>query len=213
MAKHVIIAIGRQFGSGGHEIGNRLAQKLDIPLYDRNLVRMAAEELNITSSAAEEVDETGLNRFLAYYSTAPMDYTSYYLNDFQAGQPLSEQVYYAQRAIMQKLASRSSCVMVGRCADYVLEEEPGLISVFVIASKEDKIRRIAKKYQLSDKKAADKIRKVDRERRYYYELHTGRDWGSPESHQIVLNVSMLGMDQAVEVLAALYEEKKKELEE
>ena len=114
---------------------------------------------------------------------------------------------------MQKLASRSSCVIVGRCADYILEEEPGLISVFVIASKEDKIRRIAKKYQLSDKKAADKIRKVDRERRYYYELHTGRDWGSPESHQIVLNVSMLGMDQAVEVLAALYEEKKKELEE
>ena len=174
---------------------------------------MAAEELNITSSAAEEVDETGLNRFQAYYSTAPMDYTSYYLNDFQAGQPLSEQVYYAQRAIMQKLASRSSCVIVGRCADYILEEEPGLISVFVFASKEDKIRRIAKKYQLSDKKAADKIRKVDRERRYYYELHTGPDWGSPESHQIVLNVSMLGMDQAVEVLAALYEEKKKELEE
>ena len=92
MMQHTIITIGRQFGSGGHEIGNRLAQKLDIPLYDRNLVRMAAEELNITSSAAEEVDETGLNRFLAYYSTAPMDYTSYYLNDFQAGQPLSEQV-------------------------------------------------------------------------------------------------------------------------
>ena len=102
--------------------------------------------------------------------------------------------------------------MVGRCADYVLREEPGLINVFIVANKSDRKKRISEKYELSERKAADQMKKIDRERRYYYDLHTGRDWGCAESHQMVLNVSMLGMERAVDVLAALFEAKKKELE-
>lgn len=213
MTKNVIITIGRQFGSGGHEIGNRLAKRLDIPLYDRNLVKMAAEELKITDKAAMAVDESGLNKFLAYYSKAPISYESFYhVQQSSLGEPLNEQLHRAQTEIIKKLAGRSSCVMVGRCADYVLREEPGLINVFIVANKSDRKKRISEKYELSERKAADQMKKIDRERRYYYELHTGRDWGCAESHQMVLNVSMLGMERAVDVLAALFEAKKKELE-
>lgn len=210
MTNHIIVSIGRQFGSGGHEIGNKLSERLDIPLYDRNLVRMAAEQLKISDEAAEEVDETSLNRFLAYYASAPVDYTMYYtsMTSAEMGQPLSEQIYQAETQIIKRLAARSSCIIVGRCADHILAEEPGLINVFITASKEDRIKRIAQRYDLTERKAADRIKKVDRERRYYYELHTGKDWGSVDSHGIFLNVSMLGIDGAVDTLEALFKAKK-----
>ena len=210
MTKNIIITIGRQFGSGGHEIANRLAQRLDLPMYDRNLIKMAAEEMKISPSAAEAVDESGLNRFLAYYLTAPTDYSTYMMN-VEPGQPLSEQVYEKQSEIIRKLAGRSDCIMVGRCADYLLAEEPGLINVFICADRADRAKRIMEKYDLSERKALERMKKIDRDRRYYYELHTGRDWGSWDAHQLILNISMLGMDRAVDMLAALYEEKKKEL--
>ena len=208
MTNHIIVTIGRQFGSGGHEIGNKLAERLDIPLYDRNLVNMAAEQMKISPDAAEEVDETGLSRFLAYYASAPVDYSSYYMTNIEMGQPLSEQLYQVQSEIIKRLAGRSSCVIVGRCADSLLADEPNLINVFITASKEDRVKRIVEKYGLTERKAADRIKKIDRERRYYYELHTGKDWGSIESHDMLLNVSAMGIDGAVDALEALYKAKK-----
>ena len=150
------------------------------------------------------------NRFLAYYASAPVDYTMYYtsMTGTEMGQPLSEQIYQAETEIIRKLAARSSCIIVGRCADHILAEEPGLINVFITASKADRIKRIAERYNLTEHKAADRIKKVDRERRYYYELHTGKDWGSIDSHDMFLNVSMLGIDGAVDVLEALFRAKK-----
>jgi len=112
MAEHKIVTIGRQFGSGGHEIGNRLATRLDIPLYDNNLVRMVAEKLDIREETAQAVDETTLNSFLAGYVIAPMEYSTY-INATEYIQPLSEQVYELQCEIIRKLAERGSCVIVG----------------------------------------------------------------------------------------------------
>lgn len=208
MTNHIIVTIGRQFGSGGHEIGNKLAERLDIPLYDRNLVNMAAEQMKISPDAAEEVDETGLSRFLAYYASVPVDYSSYYMTNIEMGQPLSEQLYQVQSEIIKRLAGRSSCVIVGRCADSLLADEPNLINVFITASKEDRVKRIVEKYGLTERKAAERIKKIDRERRYYYELHTGKDWGSIESHDMLLNVSAMGIEGAVDALEALYKAKK-----
>ena len=211
MTKHVIITIGRQFGSGGHEIGEKLAERLGIPFYDRDLVKMAAEKLQISDEKAEEVDEMDMERFLAYYASSSIYYASAYMDE-NLLRPISQQVYEAQRAIIKKLASRGSCVIVGRCADEILKEEPGLINIFITADKDDRIRRISEKYNLSDKKAADRIKKVDRERRYYYEKHTGKVWGDISSHHMLLNVSMLGMDKTIDTLAAVYEARKAELE-
>lgn len=199
MAAHKIITIGRQFGSGGHEIGNLLATRLDIPLYDNNLVRMVAKKLDIREETARAVDETTLNSFLAGYVLAPMEY-SRNADSIETIQPLNEQVYELQTEIIRKLAGRGSCVIVGRCADYVLKDYDNCIDVFICADKEERIKRIAKRYDMSERKAVDKIAKVDRERRYYYESRTDQEWGSKDTYQIVLNASRLGIEKTVDVL-------------
>lgn len=204
MKDNVIITIGRQYGSGGREIGMCLAKKLKIPFYDHNIVSMVAKELGITEKAAKEVDEKTLNDFLTSYITGPGDYTAY-MNMEDNLRPLSEQVYRAQSEIIQRLADRSPCVIVGRCADYILQDYKKCIRVFIRADEADRIKRVAQLEKISEKKAADKIRKIDRERRYYYESNTSEEWGKVSTYQMILNVSKLELREAVEILAALFE--------
>lgn len=199
MTEHRIITIGREFGSGGHEIGNLLATRLDIPLYDNNLIRMVAEKLDIREETARAVDETTLNSFLAGFIFEPIEESSR-LNGTEYVPPLTQQVYELQCDIIRKLAERGSCIIVGRCADFVLRDHKNCINVFICADWEDRVERIAKKYDISQRKAADKIKKMDRERRNYYESHTGQEWGSIDSHHMLLNVSRLGMDRTVDIL-------------
>lgn len=203
MAEHKIITISRQFGSGGHEIGNALATRLDIPLYDNNLVRMVADKLGIREATAQAVDETTLNSFLAGYVLAPIEY-SVNVNETEVTQPLNEQVYELQSEIIRKFAQRGPCVIVGRCADYILRDNENCIGVFICADEKDRIHRIAERYDLSERKAADKIKKIDRERKNYYESHTGQNWGSIDTHQVVLNASRLGINKTVDILEMIY---------
>lgn len=203
MTGHKIITIGRQFGSGGHEIGQMLADKLGIPLYDHRLVSMAAQGLNLREDTVRKVDESGLKTFLTSYSVSPASYVDF-VNATSYMQSLNENVYRQQAEIIRTLAEEGPCVIIGRCADYVLRDFPGCINVFICADKDDRIVRIAQKYGLTERKAAEKIKKTDRERRYYYELHTGLEWGSIESHQMLLNVSLLGKERTVQLLEMMY---------
>ena len=203
MAENRIITIGREFGSGGHEIGNRLATRLNIPLYDNNLIRMVAEKLDIREETARAVDETTLNSFLTGFVLEPIEQSSL-RNGTEYVPPLNEQVYELQCDIIRKLADRSSCIIVGRCADYVLRDHGNCVNVFICADWEDRVKRIAEKYDISERKAADKIKKMDRERQHYYESHTGLGWGSIDSHHMLLNVSRLGMERAVDILEKIY---------
>lgn len=135
-------------------------------------------------------------------------------NDFMANAefyaPVGRDLYAVQSAIIKKLAQKGSCVIVGRCADYVLKDYPGCINVFICASKEDWKNRVMDKYHLSERKAAEKMKKIDRERKYYYETYSGKEWGSIQSHQILMNSSLLGKEKIVEYLAALYKEQQEE---
>lgn len=124
---------------------------MNIPLYDNNLVRMVAEKLGIREATAQAVDETTLNSFLTGYELAPIEYASSF-KDVESVQPLNEQVYELQSEIVRKLSARGSCVIVGRCADYILKDHPNCINVFICADKEDRIKRIAKRYDLSEKR-------------------------------------------------------------
>lgn len=203
MTGHKVITIGRQFGSGGREIGQRLSEKLDIPLYDHRLVSMAAEQLGVRKEDAERVDESSLNSFVSSYTVTPGMYVDF-INAASYVQSFDEDVYRKQTEIIRNLAQKGPCIIVGRCADYVLRDQVDLINVFICAEKEDRKKRIAEIYGLTERKAAERIRKTDRERRFYYEMHTGLEWGSINSHQMLLNVSMLGMDRIVEILAMIY---------
>ena len=135
-------------------------------------------------------------------------------NDFMANAefyaPVGRDLYAVQSAIIKKLAQKGSCVIVGRCSDYVLKDYPGCINVFICASKEDRKNRVMDKYHLSERKAAEKMKKIDRERKYYYETYSGEEWGSIQSHQILMNSSLLGKEKIVEYLAALYKEQQEE---
>ena len=135
-------------------------------------------------------------------------------NDFMANAefyaPVGRDLYAVQSAIIKKLAQKGSCVIVGRCADYVLKDYPGCINVFICASKEDRKNRVMDKYHLLERKAAEKMKKIDRERKYYYETYSGKEWGSIQSHQILMNSSLLGKEKIVEYLAALYKEQQEE---
>ena len=206
MTNHTIITIGRQFGSGGHEIGNQLAERLNIPLYDHNLIKMSAKELGISNETAESVDETILGKFLSAYVVNLKDYTTF-MSGEEIGEPLSDQVFRVQTEIIKKLADRSPCIMVGRCADYVLGDYTNCINAFIYAFKDDRIRRISEIYKLSEKHAWEKIKKTDKERRLYYEAHTGREWGSIDSHQMLFNASLLGIEGTVDILEAIYKKR------
>lgn len=135
-------------------------------------------------------------------------------NDFMANAEfyahVGRNLYAVQSAIIKKLAQKGSCVIVGRCADYVLKDYPGCINVFICASKEDRKNRVMDKYHLSERKATEKMKKIDRERKYYYETYSGKEWGSIQSHQILMNSSLLGKEKIVEYLAALYKEQQEE---
>ena len=204
MTGHRIITIGRQFGSGGHEIGQKLSEKLEIPLYDNRLVSLAAEELGVRKEDAERVDESSLNTFVSNYSVTPGGYIEF-INASSYIQSFDEEVYRKQAEIIRRLAEKGPCVIVGRCADYVLKDREDCINVFICADKEDREKRISRIYGLSERKAAEKIRKTDRERRYYYEMHTGLEWGDIGSHQMLFNASRLGIDRIVDILAMMYQ--------
>ena len=124
--------------------------------------------------------------------------------------PIYNQMFLEQAKIIQKLATMGSAVFLGRCADYVLKDYPGCINVFICASKEDRKNRVMDKYHLSERKAAEKMKKIDRERKYYYETYSGKEWGSIQSHQILMNSSLLGKEKIVEYLVALYKEQQEE---
>lgn len=194
-----VITIGREFGSGGHEIGERLSKALEIPLYDRNLVEMASKVMGVDEFSLEQVDETALRGFLATYQIPdlPNSVTGY-------GLPLNDSMFLAQSNIIDKLAKTGPCVIIGRCGDYILRENPLCINIFICASKEDRQKRIMERYQLTEREAADAVRRVDRKRKSYYETYTDKKWGDIQSHQLLVNVSLLGMDQAANLIKQLY---------
>lgn len=203
MMQHTIITIGRQFGSGGHEVGNQLSERLDIPLYDHNLIRMAAQELRISNEDATKVDETILGRFLSAYVVSTGDYTAF-MSGEESGKPLSDRVFERQSAIIRKLAERGPGIFVGRCADYILGDYSNCVNTFIYAYKDDRIRRIMKLYKLEERQAADKVKKMDRDRKLYYEARTGREWGGIEANAMMFNTSLLGIDGVVDALEAIY---------
>ena len=204
MMEHTIITIGRQFGSGGHEVGNRLAERLNIPLYDHNLIRMAAKELRISDEDATKVDETVLGRFLSAYAASSIEYRAFVTSD-ESGKPLSDKVFEKQSAIIRKLAEQGPGIFVGRCADYVLGDYSNCINTFIYAYKEDRIRRIMAKEDLTYDEAKEKVETTDEERAAYYYEHTGKTWGDVNDYHMILDTSELGIENCADILMHYFE--------
>ena len=202
-----IITIARQTGSGGHEIGERVAEKLNIPFHDRNIIDKALKDLNLDKDEAVDVDENVLGRFIdafynGYQRTYGMD-NPYYMAEF--GGTINAQTHKIQRQYIKELAEHGPCVIVGRSADYILRNRDDVLSVFICADVDDRIKRMMRVREMNEERAAHTVKTTDKNRRTYYEYYTEKKWGAPENYDIVLNVSRLGLDKVVEIIAGLYE--------
>lgn len=194
----IIVTIGRQTGSGGRAIGRALGEKLGIPFYDKELLTMAAEHSGYREELFENHDEKPASSLL--YSLA-MGTGSYTGAAGHTEMPLDHKLFLAQFETIRKLADKGPCIIVGRCANYALEEHPGLLSVFIRANKEDRVKRVMEVWGYSERKAADFMIKNDRKRSSYYNYYANSKWGDAASYDMVMNSSVFGVDGCVGILA------------
>ena len=194
-SKHVIICIGRQLGSGGHDIARMLAMDFQAKYYDRELLNLAAQESGFSERVFEQNDEQrGLLRSLLHLRTAPVGGSNIYDNNFS-----QENLFKFQSDAIRKAAQEGSCVFVGRCADYVLRDMPQVVSVFITASMDFRVRQIMAKQQLNHAQATRYISQRESRRAAYYNYYTGKTWGMAASYDLCVDASVLGL-QATEKL-------------
>lgn len=193
-----IITIGRQYGSGGRAIGRKLAEKLEVPFYDKELLERAANDSGICKELFENHDEKPTNSFL--YSLVMDTYSFGYNSAAFTDLPMNHKVFLAQFEAIKKLALEGPCVMVGRCADYALADFDNCFSVFIHSDLEVRIRRIAKEYDLKDNKARDAIHKTDKSRSSYYNYYTNKRWADAASYSLCIDSGKMGLEGAVECI-------------
>lgn len=194
-----IYTIGREYGSGGKEVGEKLAEKLGIKLYDKELLQQAAKESGFCEEIFENHDEKPTNSFL--YSLVMDTYsTGSYSSAPFLDMPLNHKVFLAQFDTIKKIADQESCVIVGRCADYALASHPDCINVFIHADLDDRIKRVSKRMNITEQKAKDMVQKQDKQRASYYNYYTCKKWGEAKSYDLTLNASKLSIDDCVEMI-------------
>ena len=194
-----IYTIGREFGSGGRNVGEKLANRLGIKLYDKELLQQAAKESGFCEEIFQNHDEKPTSSFL--YSLVMDTYSvSGYSSTPFLDMPLNHKVFLAQFETIKKIAERESCVIVGRCADYALSDNPDCLNVFIHANMDYRIRNISKNLNLTENKAKDLIQKNDKQRASYYNYYTSKKWGDSRSYHLTLDSSALGIDKCVEMI-------------
>lgn len=193
-----IITIGRQFGSGGKEIGEILAKELGIPFYDRELLTRAAKESGFCEEMIQNHDERPTNSFL--YNLVMDTYSFGYNSAAMVDMPISQKVFLAQFDAIRKIADEGPCVIVGRCADYALSEYDNCLNIFIHGNQKCKIERIMRKYELNDQKAKEMMIKKDKQRQSYYNYYSSKKWGRADSYDLTINSSVLGIEGSVKLI-------------
>lgn len=206
MKTPIILTIGRQFGSGGREIGERIARELDLAFYDKQLLEIAAEESDIAKELFETHDERPTSSLL--YTLAMDLYAMRYPTSIQADMPLNHKIFLAQFHAIQKIGKKGNCVLVGRCSDYALADQKNAVHVFIRADLDDRVRRVADTMDISRGKARELIMKEDKKRASYYNYFTSNKWGMAEHYHCCLDSSLLGIEGTVHVLKEMLEWKR-----
>ena len=196
--KRLVITIGRQYGSGGREIGTRLAKDLGLGFYDKNILRLNSDESGIKESFYHMADEKAGNKLLyrIVKSLAPELGTPSLGPDLIA----ADNLFRFQSEVIRKLAAEEDCVIIGRCADYVLDGFDGLVKVYLYADMDYRVERIKELGYYEPKDVKKNIKRIDRERRDYHRYYTGRDWENVENYDLMLNTARLGTEGAVEAV-------------
>ena len=193
-----VITISREYGSGGREIGEKLAKELGVPFYDNELITRAAKASGFAESAFANAETKATNSLLysiamgmSAYGSHEVGYTSLSLDD---------RIFIAQSEVIRNLAKEGPCVIVGRCADYILKDMDNVINVFIWADMKYRVHRATTMYDLPVNKAEENIRKADKRRANYYNYHANEKWGKAENYHISIRSDIVGMDSSVDIL-------------
>ncbi len=188
-----VITIGREYGSGGRFIAKLVAERLGISFYDNELITEACKESGLSPAILETYDE----KTDGFFSVAGM---------YSYDMSLSQKVFLAQFDAIKKIAENESCVIVGRCADYVLKDNENLVSIFICAPMDEKVKRVTEYYGINPDKAVSTITKKDKKRRGYYNYYTDLDWGKAANYDMCIN-SKLGIEQCVNLIVQYVKER------
>ncbi len=197
MTQHYVITIGRQLGSGGREIGQRLSSRLGIAFYDKELIQIASRQSGLKEEFFERVDEQKhFSLFPGLLGMRPSLtddlFSNYYLSN--------ESLFRIQSDVMRKLAAEGPSIFVGRCADYVMKDMKECLNLFICADPGDRVRRIAERHGITENKAKELIERTDKGRSSYYNYFTGKEWGAAGSYHLSINSSLLGIDESVSLI-------------
>ncbi len=201
---NTIITIGRQFGSAGREIGEKVADYFGIKCYDKELLSRAAKESGFCEEMLRSHDERPTNSFL--YNLVMDTYSFGYNASSFVDMPISHKVFLAQFDAIKSIADEGPCVLVGRCADYALQDYKNCISLFIHGNDECKVKRIMEKYELSESKARELIIKKDKQRQSYYNYYSSKKWGRADSYDFSINSSILGVEGSVKLIIQIVED-------
>ena len=201
--KHIIINVGRQLGSGGHDIGRMLALDFQANYYDRELLNLAAKESGFSEKFFEENDERkGFFKGLFNMQTSHVSGGSMYKTNFS-----QESLFQFQSDAIQKAAKEGSCVFVGRCADYILRDFPNTVNIFITASMKYRIDQIMNKQHMDYEEARKFIESKESKRAAYYNYYTGKKWGAAESYDLCIDSSILGFVETEKIIAEFIRKK------
>lgn len=196
--KKIIINVGRQLGSGGHDIGRMLALDFNAKYYDREILNIAARESGFSKELFERNDERKgfMRSFLHLPYTSNPAGESFYQNNFS-----QEALFKFQSDAIRKEAAKGSCVFVGRCADYVLRDYPDVVNIFITASMKHRVEQVMNKLHITDREARKYIEQGEARRAQYYNYYTGKKWGHSESYDLCIDSSVLGLQQTEKLIA------------
>lgn len=189
-----VITISREFGSGGREIGFRLAERLRIPFYDKEIISMAAEDSNIAEEVFHAHDE-----MIRHQEREDHEYRSVDPFSVLYEIPVQDQLFMAQSQIIRRLEQAGPCVIIGRCSDFIVEDG---FHVFICGSMKKRVERMQSLKQESARKLESRIREIDQRRRDYYQYYSGNEWGNPRNYHLSLNSSRLGIERCVDMILA-----------
>ena len=202
--KKTVITIARSYGSGGRTLGKLLAQRLGINFYDREILRMASDESGINEALFAQADER-LKRSPLFSIIKREPYHGSIIRPESADFVSDDNLFNYQAKVIRELAAAESCIIIGRCADYILKGQPYVTRLYFYAPMEDCIVRVKEQVGLSEKEAVKRIEKTDKYRADYYKFYTGRDWNDTRNYDVCLNTVSMDYEKLIEVVEKILE--------
>ncbi|MCR5768431.1 MAG: cytidylate kinase-like family protein [Lachnospiraceae bacterium] len=200
-----IVTISRQYGSGGREIGRKLAEVWGIPFYDNELITRAAKDSGFAETAFETAESRANNSLLYSIARGTASFNGQDVGFSVDNLSLDDKLYLAQAKVIRNCAAEGPCVIVGRCADYILRKLDNLVNIFVYADMDFRIERAMRIDGMAPEKIENAILKIDKRRSNYHNFHTGEKWGKIENYSLCINSARVGIDNAVQVIKTYVE--------